>query len=74
MHRKIWIQIRKVPVGYRKKALITNLTEKKVGKVVEVELDVKGAGNFVRARVKLDVCLPLARFVSMSRGGQREIC
>jgi hypothetical protein len=68
-----WIQIHKVPVGYRKKALITNLVEKKVGKVSEVELNVHGAGNFVRARVKLDVRLPLARFVSMSRAGQREI-
>jgi hypothetical protein len=60
-------------VGYRKKALITNLVERKVGKVSEVELDVQGAGNFVRARVKLDVRLSLARCVSMSRARQREI-
>jgi hypothetical protein len=39
----------------QKVSLITNLTEKKVGQVVEVQLDVKGVGNFVRARVKLDV-------------------
>jgi hypothetical protein len=68
-----WIQIHKLPIGYRKKPLITNLVEKKVGKVVEVETDVQGAGNFVRARVKLDVRKPLARFVSMSKAGQREI-
>jgi hypothetical protein len=68
-----WIQIHKLPIGYRNKPLITNLTEKKVGKVLEVETNVQGAGNFVRARVKLYVRKPLARFVSMSRAGQREI-
>jgi hypothetical protein len=65
-----WIQIHKFLVGYRKKVMITNLVEKKVGKVLEVELDVKDAGNFIRAKVKLDVRRVLARFVSMSRGGQ----
>jgi hypothetical protein len=34
---------------------------------------VQGAGNFVHARVRLDVRAPLARFVLVSRGGQREI-
>jgi hypothetical protein len=68
-----WIQIHKLPIGYRKKALITNLVEKKAGKVVEVETDVQGAGNFVYARVKLDIRKSLARFVSMSIAGQREI-
>jgi hypothetical protein len=68
-----WIQIHKLPAGYRKKALVTNLIEKKVGKVIDVELNVNGAGNFVRFQVKLDIRNPLARFVSMSRGGQREV-
>jgi hypothetical protein len=68
-----WIQIHKLPVGYRMKSMIKNLIEKKVGKVVEVQTDVQGAGNFVRARVRLDVRVPLGRFVSLSRGGQREI-
>jgi hypothetical protein len=67
------IQIQRLPMGYRTKSLITNLTERKFGKVVEAEIDVKGAGNFVQARVKLDVRQPLARFVSMSRAVQREI-
>jgi hypothetical protein len=40
---------------------------------VVVETDVKGAHNFVRARVKLDVHQPLARFVSMLQAGQRKI-
>jgi hypothetical protein len=55
------------------KSMIKNLTEKKVGHVVEVQTDEQGAGNFVRARVRLDVITPLARFFSISRGGQREI-
>jgi hypothetical protein len=68
-----WIQIHKLPVGYRMKSMIKNLTEKKVGKVVEVQTDVQGAGNFVRDQVRLDIRAPLARFVSMSRGGRREM-
>jgi hypothetical protein len=34
---------------------------------------VQGAGNFVWARVKIDVYKPLARFVSMSKARKREI-
>ena len=68
-----WIQIHKLPIGYRNKPLITNLVEKKVGKVIEVENDVQGVGNFVRARVKLDVREVLPRVVSLSRAGQREV-
>jgi hypothetical protein len=67
-----WLQIHKLPIGYRNESLIKNLTEKKVGKVVSVETNVKGMGNFVRARVKLDVRKALARFVTISRSGQRE--
>ena len=70
---KAWIQIHKLPIGYRNNALITNLVEKRVGKVIEVETDVQGAGNFVRARVKLDFRNLLARVVSISRAGQREV-
>jgi hypothetical protein len=68
----VWLQVHKLPDGYRKKSLITNLVEKKVGKVSEVETDLAGVGNFVRVRVKIDVRNPLARFVTISRGGQRE--
>jgi hypothetical protein len=67
-----WIQIHKLPIGYRKNPLITHLVEKKVGKVVGVETNVQGAGNFVRARVKIGIHKPLARFVSMSKAGKRE--
>ena len=49
-----WIQIHKLPIGYRTEALIKNLVEKKVGQVLKVETDVHGLGNFVRARVVLN--------------------
>jgi hypothetical protein len=68
-----WIQVHKLPIGYRNEALIKNLTEKKVGKVLKVVTDVNGMGNFVRVRVRLDVRKVLARAVSISRGGEREI-
>jgi hypothetical protein len=32
-----WVRIQKLQVGYRGKALITNMMEKKVGKVEEVQ-------------------------------------
>jgi hypothetical protein len=67
-----WIQIHKLPVGYRNDALIRNLTQKKIGKVISTELKIQGQGNFVRVRVKLDVRKVLARFVTISREGQRE--
>jgi hypothetical protein len=68
----VWMQIHKLPPGYRNKTLITNLTEKKVGSVIEVETDIEGVNNFVRVRVKLDVRKPLARFVTIVRAGKRE--
>jgi hypothetical protein len=33
-----WVQIHKLPIGYRKKSLITNLMERKVGKVDDFKL------------------------------------
>jgi hypothetical protein len=35
--------------------MIKNLMEKKVGKVLKVETNVQGMGNFVRVKVRLDV-------------------
>jgi hypothetical protein len=67
-----WIQIHKLPIGYRDQALIKNLMEKKVGKVQTVETVIPGVNNFVRVRVKVDVRKILARFVTVVRGGQRE--
>jgi hypothetical protein len=68
----VWIQIHKLPIGYRRESLIKNLVEKKVGKCVSAEFNVQGTGNFVRVRVRLDVRLPLARVVTISREKQRE--
>ncbi|KAK1694816.1 hypothetical protein QYE76_011513 [Lolium multiflorum] len=62
-----WIQIHKLPIGYRNVPLIKNLTEKKVGKVIKVETNVQGLGNFVRVRVRLDVRKNIARVVTISR-------
>jgi hypothetical protein len=69
---EVWMQIHKLPPGYRNESLIKNLTEKKVGKVTEVVTKIDGVNNFVRVRVKLDVTKALARFVSIVRNGQRE--
>jgi hypothetical protein len=67
-----WIQIHKLPIGYRNEPLIKNLTEKKVGKVIKVETNVQGLGNFVRVRVRLDVRKNIARVVTISRNRERE--
>jgi hypothetical protein len=67
----VWVQIHKLPVGYREKPLITNLVKKNIGEVKEVETNIRGIKKFVRARVKLDVRKVLARFVTVVRGGQR---
>jgi hypothetical protein len=43
-----YIQIHKLPIGYRKEALVKNLVERKVGKVIgSVETDMNGMGNFI---------------------------
>jgi hypothetical protein len=67
-----YIQIHKLPIGYRDKAMIKNLVEKKVGKVLSVETAISGVNNFIRVRVKFDVRKVLARFVTVVRGGKRE--
>jgi hypothetical protein len=52
----MWMQIDKLPPGYRKKTLITNLIEKKVGTIVDVgETEIDGVNNFVSVEVKLDI-------------------
>jgi hypothetical protein len=49
----VWIQIHKLPIGYRNNTLVKNLIEKKVGKVVKVETDVQGVGNFLEPEFEL---------------------
>jgi hypothetical protein len=67
-----YIQIHKLPIGYRDKSMIKNLVEKKVGKVLSVDTAIPGVNNFIRVRVKFDVRKVLARFVTVVRGGKRE--
>jgi hypothetical protein len=67
-----WVQIHKLPIGYRDHALTKNLMEKKVGKVLTVETVILRVNHFVRIQVKFDVRKVLARFVKIVRGGQRE--
>jgi hypothetical protein len=71
-HFETWIQIHKLPVGYRNETLIKNLTERNIGKAIKVETAVHGLGNFVRVRVRLDVRKKLARVVTISREKKRE--
>jgi hypothetical protein len=41
------IQIHKLPIGYRDKAMITKQTEKNVGYEISVEMEIPGVNNFV---------------------------
>jgi hypothetical protein len=51
---------------------VKNLAERKIGSNAEVDKVPHGLGDFVRVKVKLDLRKPLARFVTISRAGQRE--
>jgi hypothetical protein len=68
----VWVQVHKLPDGYRGESLVKNLIERKVGSEAEVDKTPHGLGDFIRVRVKLDLRKPLARFVSISRAGHRE--
>ncbi|KAK1682888.1 hypothetical protein QYE76_043736 [Lolium multiflorum] len=68
----VWVQVHKLPDGYRGETLVKNLIERKVGSDAVVDKTPHGLGDFIRVRVKLDLRKPLARFVTISRAGQRE--
>jgi hypothetical protein len=68
----VWVQVHKLPDGYRGESLVKNLVERKVGSEAEVDKTPHGLGDFIRVRVKLVLRKPLARFVTISRAGQRE--
>jgi hypothetical protein len=68
----VWVQIHKLPDGYRGDSLVRNLAAKKFDSVIEVDSANHGLGDFIRVRVKLDLRKPIARFVSISREGRRE--
>jgi hypothetical protein len=67
----MWIHVLKVPEGFRKTEVLTPLINRSCGHVVKLEMNPPGAfrGDFVKARIRLDVRKPLARFVSLVRGG-----
>lgn len=68
----VWVQVHKLPDGYRGESLVKNLVERKVGSEAQVDKTPHGLGDFIRVRVKLDLHKPLAIFVTISRAGQRE--
>ncbi|KAK1683603.1 hypothetical protein QYE76_044451 [Lolium multiflorum] len=71
LHRiHAWVQIHDVPELYRKRGLITGLVAS-IGEVLMVDMNSTGSegGDFVRARVWLDVRKCLTRFVSFKPEG-----
>jgi hypothetical protein len=66
-----WVQIHDVPELYRRKQIMTELATN-IGEVIMVDMKVDG-GDFVRARVWLDVRKELTRFVSIKPEGQSPV-
>lgn len=59
----IWLQIHKLPDEYCKKEIVVKLL-KDSGKILDMRLNGNTRGDYVRVRVRHDVCLPLTKFVS----------
>jgi hypothetical protein len=71
----IWLQVHKIPEGYRKQKMVEKLVGRVAGEVMFVEMSPAGSfrGDFVRVRVKHDVRLPLTRWVSIILDGKRSL-
>jgi hypothetical protein len=69
-----WVRIHDIPELYRKKHLITDLAES-IGQVIVVDMNGVGpdCGDFVQARVWLDVRKCLTQFVSFKPEEGRQV-
>jgi hypothetical protein len=66
-----WVQIHDVEELYRKNPIILGLAGN-VGEVLQVDLGVAG-GDYVRARVWLDVRKEMTRFVTIKPEGEKPV-
>ncbi|KAK1664108.1 hypothetical protein QYE76_052267 [Lolium multiflorum] len=68
-----WVRVLKLPDNYLKEAVIKGMC-RKMGAIseVQIKLPVEYVGAFVRVKVDLDVNKQLERFVSITRGGQKD--
>jgi hypothetical protein len=71
----IWLQVHKIPEGYRKEKIVRKLVERVAGEIVEVEMKPAGSfcGDFVRVRVRHDVRTALTKHVSLVLSKQRSV-
>jgi hypothetical protein len=71
----IWLQVHKLPEGYRKEKYVRPLVSRVAGEIEAVEMNPAGGfkGDYVRVRVKHDVRTALTRWVSFILEGKRML-